>query len=84
MYKAKIETNLIIFPYSMFFISFCMRGHIGFSVGIDSTKDCLSEIIYTFSRPLGRGRKNRAIYHPKMILAKFEIEFCHNFLVKIW
>ena len=52
-----------------------MRGHIGFSVGIDSTEVCLSEIIYTFSRPLGRRRKNRAEYHPNMYKAKIEMKF---------
>ena len=78
MFSAKIETKFNYFPMFKVFILFLMRGHIGFSVGIDSTKVCLSEIIYTFSRPLGRRRKNRAKYHPKMILAKFGIEFCQN------
>ena len=47
----------------------------GFSVGIDSTKNLLSEIIYTFPRPLGRRRENGAKHHPKMISDKFEIKF---------
>ena len=55
-----------------------MRGRIGFSVGIDSTKVCLSKIIYTLSRPLGRRRKNRAKNHPKMFKAKIETKF-NNF-----
>ena len=52
-----------------------MKGHIGFSVGIYSTEVCLSEIIYTFSRPLGRRRENGAKHHSKMISAMFEIKF---------
>ena len=47
----------------------------GFSIGIDSTKAWLSEIIYTFPRPLGRRRENGAKNHQKLILAKIEIKF---------
>ena len=54
----------------------------GFSVGIDSTKVSLSEIIYTFPRPSGRRRENGAKHHSKIISAKFEIKFWQNFFVK--
>ena len=80
--RQRLKQNLIIFPCLRVFISFLMRGYIGFSVGKDSTEVCLSEIIYTFSRPLGHRRKNRAKYNPKMILAKFEIELCQNLFLK--
>ena len=44
MISAKFEINIF----------FLTRDKMGFSVGIDSTKSWLSEIIYTFPRPLGR------------------------------
>ena len=47
----------------------------GFSVGIDSTKARLSEIIYTFLTPLACRRENGAKNLPKLILAKIEIKF---------
>ena len=39
-------------------------GYIGFAIGKLSTKACLSEITYAFSKTLGQKWKNQAKYHP--------------------
>ena len=54
--KSKLFGKL--FPFLGVNISFLKRDHIGLFVGIDSTTLCLSEIIYTFPRPLGRKWEN--------------------------
>ena len=60
----KFQNNSNIFPLSVANISFVAIDSTDFAFGINSTKVWLLEIIYTFSKTLGRSLKKRAKYHP--------------------